>query len=113
VLAARDYFRWPRCPFYSSYGCDELGKYRQHPSRPRGPTFRKTRVLSDRLSRSTKEYLAIENMPTWPIEPKTRRRFAVRIVVLFLPVLKALIPLTGIFGKSATPLQQVVNALSW
>jgi hypothetical protein len=69
-------------------------------------------VLSDRLSRSTQEYLAIENMPTWPIDPKTRRRFAVRNVVLLLPALKGLIPLTGIFGGLASPLEQIINALS-
>jgi hypothetical protein len=69
-------------------------------------------VLSDRLSRSTQEYLAIENMSTWPLDPKTRRRFAVRNVVLFLPALKGLIPLTGILGGLASSLEQIINALS-
>lgn len=40
-----------------------------------------------RLERAKERYLAIEHMPTWPVDIKTRRRFRLNNAALFVPLL--------------------------
>jgi hypothetical protein len=45
------------------------------------------KVLKDQLSYLTEQYWAIEQLPTWPVDSKTRRRFTFNNVALFLPLI--------------------------
>lgn len=42
--------------------------------------------LEDKLERLTKRYHAIVEMPTWPVDNRIRRRFALNNLFLFIPV---------------------------
>lgn len=44
-------------------------------------------ALKEQLSEMTKHYWAIETMPTWPVDLRTRRRFSSSNFVLLLPVI--------------------------
>lgn len=48
-------------------------------------------LLKDHLSHMTKRYFDIENMPTWPVDIKTRRRFTRNNLLLFIPLINNLI----------------------
>ena len=43
-------------------------------------------VLKSQLANMRDTYWDIENMPTWPVDMSTRRRFALSNIVLFVPV---------------------------
>ena len=43
--------------------------------------------LSEQIEGKTQRYWAIETMPTWPIDIKTKRRFQINNVLLFIPLL--------------------------
>ena len=42
--------------------------------------------VNEQLSAKTKQYWDIENMPTWPVDISTVRRFTLRNITLLLPV---------------------------
>jgi hypothetical protein len=44
-------------------------------------------LLKDQLSSMTKQYWDIENMPTWPVDVKTKRLFLRNNLVLLLPLI--------------------------
>lgn len=45
-----------------------------------------SKVKADQIEELTKSYWVIENMPTWPVDIKTRRRFELHNILLFVPV---------------------------
>jgi len=47
--------------------------------------------LEDQLGQLTKRYQAIVEMPTWPVDKRIRRRFAVNNLILFIPVIAQLL----------------------
>lgn len=50
-----------------------------------------TAPLEDQLGRMTKRYQAIVEMPTWPVDKRIQRRFALNNLILFIPVLAQLL----------------------
>jgi hypothetical protein len=54
---------------------------------PLTATAEEQNALMEQLSFKAKQYWAIENLPTWPFDSKTRRRFSLNNVALFLPFL--------------------------
>lgn len=44
-------------------------------------------ALSEVIEGKTQQYWAIENMPTWPVDIKTKRRFRLNNILLFIPLL--------------------------
>lgn len=42
--------------------------------------------LRERMTTVTERYWALENLPTWPVDVKTRRRFRLNNLALFLPL---------------------------
>lgn len=48
-------------------------------------------LLKEQLSYMTQRYWDIERLPTWPVDIKTRRRFTLNNVILFLPLVTSLI----------------------
>jgi hypothetical protein len=47
----------------------------------------KAKILKDQLDEINARYWAIENMKTWPVDVKTKKRFSVNNILLFLPVI--------------------------
>jgi hypothetical protein len=47
--------------------------------------------LEDQLGRMTKRYKAIVDMPTWPVDKRIQRRFALNNLILFIPVFAQLL----------------------
>jgi hypothetical protein len=47
--------------------------------------------LEDQLGRMTKRYQAIVDMPTWPVDKRIQRRFALNNLILFIPVFAQLL----------------------
>jgi hypothetical protein len=45
------------------------------------------KLLSEQIESKTQRYWAIENMPTWPVDIKTKRRFKLNNLLLFIPLL--------------------------
>jgi hypothetical protein len=43
-------------------------------------------LLEDRLGRMTKRYYAIVEMPTWPVDKRIQKRFAINNLILFVPI---------------------------
>ena len=54
------------------------------------------RELQEQLALMTKYYWNIENMPTWPVDYKTRRHFTLSNVGLLLPVAAELVKVTSV-----------------
>ncbi len=50
-----------------------------------------TAQLEDQLARMTKRYQAIVEMPTWPVDKRIQRRFALSNLILFIPVIAQLL----------------------
>jgi len=50
-----------------------------------------TAQLEDQLARMTKRYQAIVEMPTWPVDKRIQRRFALNNLILFIPVIAQLL----------------------
>ena len=48
-------------------------------------------ALRERLATVTERYWSLENLPTWPIDVKTRRRFRLNNVALVLPLVGKLV----------------------
>jgi hypothetical protein len=55
-----------------------------------------------------KRYMAIDSMPTWPVDAKIRRRFGLRNAVLLLPVLAQLFGVSPAIQKLIENLQKVL-----
>lgn len=55
------------------------------------PDVQQYTLLKEHLSYMTQRYWDIERLPTWPVDIKTRRRFTLNNVILFLPLLTRLI----------------------
>lgn len=55
-------------------------------------------VLSDQLQAMTERYHAIENMPTWPVDFKTKRRFTLSNLALITPFLGLILENVGLPG---------------
>jgi hypothetical protein len=60
--------------------------------------------LQERLSLMTKQYWAIEQMPTWPVDYKTKKHFTVSNAALVLPLLSEAAGLAG-------PWQHIIDTL--
>ncbi len=45
-----------------------------------------TPSAKDQLAASTERYMALEDMPTWPVDTRTRRRFRINNLALLLPM---------------------------
>jgi hypothetical protein len=68
-----------------------------------------TAQLEDKLARLTKRYHAIVQMPTWPVDTRIRRRFALNNLLLFVPVIAQVV---GAPGSWQNFLDNVQKALS-
>ena len=58
-----------------------------------------TAPLEDQLGRMTKRYQAIVEMPTWPVDKRIQRRFALNNLILFIPVLAQLLGASSSSGN--------------
>jgi hypothetical protein len=61
----------------------------------RSETVQQRNELKEQLSYMTQRYWDIEQLPTWPLDTKTRRRFTLNNLALFLPLLSEFIGVTG------------------
>jgi hypothetical protein len=52
-----------------------------------GQTGDDAKTLKDNLADKTDRYLAIEQLPVWPLDLRTKRLFGINNLVLFLPVI--------------------------
>jgi hypothetical protein len=68
--------------------------------------------LKDRLAQMTERYSAIEQMPTWPVDPRVRRRFTFNNLALFLPLISRSFQVTGAWQKVLEELQQILKNIS-
>jgi hypothetical protein len=78
---------------------------------PEGPSSGDSEEVPDlkyKVERATERYWAIEHMPTWPVDLKTRRRFRLNNVALFLPLLGEAIRQTNL-GKQ---LSEILKGLA-
>jgi hypothetical protein len=69
-------------------------------------------ALKERLAQMTERYWAIEQMPTWPLDPRVRRRFTFNNLALFLPLISQSFHMTGAWQKVLEELQQILRNLS-
>ncbi len=69
-------------------------------------------ALKERLTALTQSYWDLENMPTWPVAPDTRRRFTVNNAALFLPLLSQLFGLQGVTAHLVQSLGDILGRLS-
>ncbi len=68
--------------------------------------------LKDQLATLTDRYWAIEQMPTWPLDPSTRKRFTLNNVVLFIPLVSQLANVSGIWSTLLKTLPDLIRGLS-
>jgi hypothetical protein len=57
-------------------------------------TEQERKTLQEQLSLMTERYYAIEKLPTWPVDVKVRRKFALSNFILFLPLVGQLLSTT-------------------
>ena len=57
--------------------------------------------LTEQLAFKTKQYWDIEQMPTWPLDTRTLRKFTFRNVTLSIPILSEMLGLTGLWSHMA------------
>jgi hypothetical protein len=55
--------------------------------------------VRNRLVEATDQYASIERLPTWPVDIKTRRRFGLNNLGLFLPLVGKLLGETGLWKE--------------
>lgn len=72
-------------------------------------TDKEREALKERLSLMTERYAAIERMPSWPVDRRTRRRFTVNNLVLFLPLISKALSLTSPWKDIADELSRLVS----
>jgi hypothetical protein len=70
----------------------------------RSTDAKETNDLQKQLDFQRQKYLEIENMPTWPVDSVTRRKFTVNNLLLFLPFVSDLI-------RSSAPWKRFLDAL--
>lgn len=75
-------------------------------------TDQERNVLKDQLSYMIERYWAIDQMPTWPVDSKVRRRFALNNLALFLPLISQFIQLTATGQNVIEQIQQILTNLS-
>jgi hypothetical protein len=63
------------------------------------PTDQERSELKDRLSLMTERYWAIEQMPTWPVDARVRRKFTFGNLGLFLPLISHFLNIRTDSGK--------------
>jgi len=63
------------------------------------------KVAKARVAEARERYQLIDEMPTWPVDPKTRHRFRTRNLLLLLP-------LAGQFVSESSPWKAIAAALS-
>jgi hypothetical protein len=63
----------------------EISQLRKYEDTERGDDFRKSTAAL--IEDKTDCYWAIENMPTWPVDIKTKKQFKLNNILLFLPLL--------------------------
>lgn len=68
-----------------------------------------TAQLADQLGRISRRYQAIVEMPTWPVDKRIQRRFALNNLILFIPVIAQLL---GASNSLQHFLENLQNALS-
>lgn len=71
------------------------------------PTGDEAKVLKDSLADKTARYWAIEQLPEWPIDPRTKRLFSLNNIALLLPLLSEY---TGLSQEWAEFLKTMVQA---
>jgi hypothetical protein len=75
----------------------------------RSADARETNDLQKQLDFQREKYWEIENMPTWPIDATTRRRFTVNNLFLFLPFLSDVVRLSAPWKLFLEALQKFLN----
>lgn len=65
------------------------------------------KALREQLSDMTQQYWAIEKMPTWPVDLKTRRRFGLNNFVLLLPLISNWVGGTDIWRDVANVIRDL------
>jgi hypothetical protein len=65
--------------------------------------------IKDRLENLTDAYASYEDMPTWPVDATTRRRFTLRNVALFLPLVPSLVALPPWLVSLVDPVKQILT----
>ena len=68
-----------------------------------------TAQLEDQLERMTKRYQAIVDMPTWPVDKRIQRRFALNNIILFIPVIAQLLGTPGSWQHFLENLQKALS----
>lgn len=61
--------------------------------------------LRERMATVTERYWALESLPTWPVDVKTRRRFRLNNLALFLPLLGKLVGESPLWQEFANVLR--------
>ncbi len=61
-------------------------------------------LIAAQIEDKTKRYWAIENMVTWPVDLKTKRKFRINNILLFVPIM-------GDIAKRNVDWPQILNAL--
>jgi hypothetical protein len=68
--------------------------------------------LEDKLTRLIKRYHAIVEMPTWPVDTRIRRRFALNNLILFVPVIAQVLGAPSSWQHFLEDLQKVFSGQS-
>src|SRR5262249_9844502 len=69
-------------------------------------------VLKNRIADMTEQYWAIEQLPTWPVDSRVRRRFTLNNLALFLPLISQSIHVSGIWQTILDDVQHILTGLS-
>lgn len=92
---------------------DEIGhEVAEVQRRLRGTEVPDRSALENRLSLLTREYQAIDAMPTWPVSVRIRRRLAVQNLLLFVPVGLNLFGASDQWQVLVTSIQKAVTGQS-
>jgi len=76
----------------------------------RAADAREANDLQKQLDFQREKYWEIENMPTWPVDANTRRRFTTNNLLLFLPFLADLVRLSAPWKRFLEILEQFLTA---
>jgi hypothetical protein len=75
-------------------------------------TDQERKQLKDRLADMTERYWALEQMPTWPLDVKTRRRFTINNLALVVPLVSQFFNVTGFWGNLLKDLPNIINKIN-
>lgn len=69
------------------------------------PGTNETAKLQARREEATQRYWAIEQLPTWPVDARTRRRFGLNNIALLLPLVSEVLGQTALWQQLAEVLR--------